>query len=57
MGVQTVMYVATLFGANELKLPAKSLITTILLIQIIGIAGSLLFSWLYGKTGKLFMPL
>lgn len=54
MGVQTVMYVATLFGANELKLPAKSLITTILLIQIIGIAGSYFFSWLSGKLGNIY---
>lgn len=53
MGVQTVMYVATLFGANELKLPPKSLITTILLIQIIGIAGSYFFSWLSGKLGNI----
>src|SRR5690606_22393585 len=53
MGVQTVMYVATLFGANELKLPAKSLITTILLIQIIGIAGSYFFSWLSSKLGNI----
>ena len=54
MGVQTVMYVATLFGANELKLPPKSLITTILLIQIIGIAGSYFFSWLSGKLGNIY---
>lgn len=54
MGVQTVMYVATLFGANELKLPAKSLITTILLIQIIGIAGSYFFSWLSSKLGNIY---
>ncbi|GAA4443193.1 MFS transporter [Ravibacter arvi] len=54
MGVQTVMYVATLFGANELKLPAKSLITTILLIQVIGIAGSYFFSWLSGKIGNIY---
>lgn len=53
MGVQTVMYVATLFGANELKLPPKSLITTILLIQVIGIAGSYFFSWLSGKLGNI----
>lgn len=54
MGVQTVMYVATLFGANELKLPPKSLITTILLIQIIGIAGSYFFSWLSGRLGNIY---
>lgn len=54
MGVQTVMYVATIFGANELKLPPKSLITTVLLIQIIGIAGSYFFSWLSGKLGNIY---
>ncbi len=53
MGVQTVMYVATIFGANELKLSSTSLITTVLLIQLIGVAGSFFFSWLSGKLGNI----
>jgi MFS transporter, UMF1 family len=39
MGVQTVMFVAALFGSQELKLPQENLITTILLIQLVGILG------------------
>jgi MFS transporter, UMF1 family len=54
MGVQTVMYVATIFGANELKLPSQSLIVTVLLIQIVGIVGSYTFSYLSSKLGNIY---
>ncbi len=54
MGLRTVMYVATIFGASELKLPSESLIITVLLIQIVGIAGSFLFAWLSGKIGNIY---
>lgn len=54
MGVQTVMYVAAMFGANELKLPSQSLITTILLIQIVGILGSYAFSYLSSLLGNIY---
>ncbi len=54
MGVQTVMYVATIFGANELKLPDQSLIITILLIQLVAIAGSYLFAYLSSKLGNIY---
>ncbi|GHB81334.1 MFS transporter [Persicitalea jodogahamensis] len=54
MGVQTVMYVAAMFGANELKLPSQSLITTILLIQIVGILGSYTFSYLSSLVGNIY---
>ncbi|GAB2772678.1 MFS transporter [Rhabdobacter roseus] len=54
MGVQTVMYVATIFGANELKLPAQSLIVTVLLIQLVGIVGSYFFSFLSSKLGNIY---
>ncbi|HEV7349478.1 MFS transporter [Telluribacter sp.] len=53
MGVQTVMYVATIFGANELRLPDQSLIITILLIQLVAIAGSYLFAYLSGRFGNI----
>ena len=43
MGLRTVMYVATIFGASELKLPSDTLIITVLLIQLVGIAGLFLF--------------
>jgi len=54
MGLRTVMYVATIFGATELKLPSQSLIITVLLIQIVGIAGSFAFAWLSGKIGNIY---
>jgi MFS transporter, UMF1 family len=59
MGVQTVMYMATLFAAKEIDWPDENykrtaLIISILLIQFLGIAGSFLFSWLSSKIGNLF---
>ena len=44
MGVQTVMYVATLFGDGELHLPSEILIAIILIIQFVAIGGAYLFS-------------
>ncbi len=54
MGVQTVMYVATIFGSNELKLPAQSLIITVILIQLVGIGGSYLFSYFSSLWGNIY---
>lgn len=54
MGLRTVMYVATIFGATELKLPSQSLIITVLLIQLVGIVGSYVFAWLSGKIGNIY---
>lgn len=54
MGLRTVMYVATIFGATELKLPSQSLIITVLLIQLVGIAGSYTFAWLSGRIGNIY---
>lgn len=52
MGTQTVMYVATLFGASELKLDTSILIAIILIIQFVAIAGAFLFSTLSKKYGN-----
>ena len=52
MGVQTVMYVATLFGDEELHLETSALILTILLLQIVGIAGAYLFAKLSERIGN-----
>lgn len=52
MGVQTVMYVATIFGDKELKLESTALIVTILLLQIVGILGAYLFSKLSKRIGN-----
>ncbi len=58
MGVQTVMYMATLFAAKEIDWPdatykKTALIVSILLIQFLGVAGAFLFSWLSGKIGNI----
>lgn len=54
MGTQTVLYVATLFGTEELKLPADKLIIAILLIQFVGIAGAYFFAYVSKKKGTFF---
>ena len=54
MAVQTVMYVATLFGANELKMEGKSLIINILLIQLVAIPGAYGFARLSEKIGNIY---
>jgi len=43
-GVQTVMYMAALFGKKELNLAGDKLILTILIIQIVAVFGSYLFA-------------
>lgn len=52
MAVQTVMYVATIFGSDELKLPGDSLIITILLIQLVAIPGAYGFARLSAWLGN-----
>ncbi|RAK69540.1 MFS transporter [Hymenobacter edaphi] len=52
MGVQTVMYVATIFGDKELHLESTALITTILLLQLVGILGAWLFAKLSERIGN-----
>ncbi len=53
MGIQTVMYVATLFGSKELKLESGQLIATILIIQFVAIGGAYLFAFLSKKIGNI----
>lgn len=53
MGVQTVMLAATIFGSKELKLETGQLIGTILIIQLVAIAGAFLMSKLSEKIGNL----
>ena len=54
MGVQIVMLVATLFGADELKMESGQLIIAILLIQFVAIIGAYAFSFVSGKRGNIF---
>lgn len=53
MGVQTVIYMSTLFGVKEIHIPTESLIIAILLIQFLGIAGAFLFSDLSLRIGNI----
>jgi UMF1 family MFS transporter len=52
MGVQTIMLVAALFGSKQLKLPTEKLIITILIIQIVAIAGANIMAKLSKKFGN-----
>lgn len=54
MGVQTVMYLATLFGTDVLRLSAQNLIATILLIQLVAAAGAWFFARMSRKKGNYF---
>jgi len=53
MGVQTVMLAATIFGSKMLGLPSDKLIITVVLIQVVAIAGAFLMSKLSGRFGNL----
>jgi UMF1 family MFS transporter len=48
-GVQTIMYLATLFGTDVLQLESSSLIMTILIIQLVGAVGA----WVFAKISFL----
>ncbi|WP_121198122.1 MFS transporter [Mucilaginibacter gracilis] len=52
MGVQTIMLVATGFAAKELHMETSALITIILIIQIVAIAGATLMSKLSERIGN-----
>jgi UMF1 family MFS transporter len=52
MGVQTIMLAAAGFGAKVLHLPTTSLITIILIIQLVAIFGANLMSRLSAKYGN-----
>jgi len=53
MALQTVMYIATLFGTDELHLETTQLILTVLIIQLVAIAGAYLFSGLSKRYGNI----
>lgn len=53
MGVQTVMLAATNFGSKVLNLPSTKLIITVVIIQLVAIAGAHLMSRLSRKYGNL----
>lgn len=53
MGVQTVMYLASIYGEKELQLETTALIITVLVIQLIAIPGAYFFSFLSRKAGNM----
>lgn len=53
MGVQTIIYVASLFGTDELHLKQEQLILTVLFIQLVAIVGSQAFAVISKKIGNL----
>jgi UMF1 family MFS transporter len=53
MGVQTIMLVATSFGAKELHMETASLIKIILIIQLVAIGGATLMSKLSERYGNI----
>ena len=52
MGVQTVMLAATVFGSKELNLETGQLITVILVIQLVAIAGAYIMAKLSDRFGN-----
>ena len=52
-GVQTIMYLAAIFGEAELKLSSDKLIATILLLQLLAIGGA----WLFARLAVGWKPL
>lgn len=52
MAVQSVMYLATFFAKDELQMEQQSLIVVVLIIQLVAIAGSYLFSFISNKKGN-----
>ena len=52
VGVQTIMLVAAEFAAKELNMPQETLITIILIIQVVGVIGAWLTSVLSVKLGN-----
>jgi len=53
MGMLTVMFMAATFGEKTLHLSDTVLIATILLIQLVGMAGAWFFAWLSGRIGNI----
>ncbi len=53
MGVQTVMLVASMFGSKMLGLPPTKLIVTLVIIQLVAVAGATLIARMSGLFGNL----
>jgi UMF1 family MFS transporter len=53
-GVQTIIYVATIFASKELGFESTELIIIVLIIQLVAIAGAWIFSRLANSSGNKF---
>ncbi|OFY62261.1 MAG: hypothetical protein A3H98_08640 [Bacteroidetes bacterium RIFCSPLOWO2_02_FULL_36_8] len=53
MGLQTALYMATIYGSQILQLSSFKLILTILLTQLLGIFGAHVMAFLSGKIGNI----
>lgn len=53
VGVQTIIYMAGIFGSDELDLPSENLISAILLVQFVAIFGAYIFSRISVKYGNI----
>jgi UMF1 family MFS transporter len=51
-GIQAVIALAAVFGAEELKLEQSTLVQVILMVQFVAFFGSLLFNWVAKATGS-----
>jgi len=52
MGLLTVMFMAATYGEKQIGLPEEVLIATILVIQLVGMAGAHLFARISGRVGN-----
>jgi MFS transporter, UMF1 family len=53
-GVQTVIYLATIFAEEELHFETTQLIITVLILQIVGIGGAYLFAYISDRKGNVY---
>lgn len=54
MGVQTIMYVATIFGVEVIGMVTSELIVLVLILQIVAILGAYIFSKISAVKGNIF---
>lgn len=51
-GVQSVLYLASVFAEKELHFNTSNLIVLILILQVVGIGGAYFFAWVSSKKGN-----
>lgn len=52
MGVQTVLLLAPLFGAQEIHMGPDEMIYVVLILQVLAIAGAFSFAWISNRKGN-----